>query len=77
MDELKRIVDAIPGEESTCVATLVVLSEMFMRMYPTRNPAGFAHMIAAGARLFAVGLQKVADLLDKIFPQKTKTEDGK
>lgn len=72
LTSLQNVVNQIPGQESAVVAVGAIGLEFAMRLWPTRNPAGLIHMIAGGARIVALGLSKVADLLDKILPQKTK-----
>ena len=70
MDALANFVNQIPGQESSLVAIGAIAVEFAMRMWPTKNPAGLIHTVVGGCRLIATGLGKIADLLDKILPQK-------
>ena len=53
-------------------ATIAVVLEFVFRMLPTEKPLSTLHVISKSIRLIADVLLKIAELSDKVLPQKLK-----
>lgn len=74
MEELfVKVMEALASVEAAAVTVALVLDFVF-RMIPSKEPLSVLHVVAKGARLLGEALIKVAEISDKVLPQKTKEE---
>jgi hypothetical protein len=73
MQFLDKIIELISSFMTGPIfATVAVVLEMFMRLIKTDKPIGFIHMIAGILNKVGSLFSKLAELLDKLLPQKLK-----
>ncbi len=65
-------IDKIPGGEWTASAGVMVIIEFIFRLIPTKKPLSIAYVISDSLKAIATGCSKVATLMDKFLPQRTK-----
>lgn len=73
-DLITKALELLTSVQGSAVTIAVVLEFVF-RMIPSAKPLSIAHIVAAAARGIGAVLTKLADILDKVLPQKVKTEE--
>jgi len=58
--------------DAAIVTGAAILIELVFRLVKSKKPLSIAHGVAAGARKVSDLCSKLADLLDKVLPQKLK-----
>lgn len=72
MEELlAKALELLSSVEGASVSIALVLEFLF-RVIPSEKPLSILHLVAKGCRGVALVLGKVADVLDKVLPQKLK-----
>lgn len=66
-----KIMAALASAEGAS-ATIAVVVEFILRVVPSKKPMSIAHAVSAAVRTVARVAEKLADVLDKVLPQKTK-----
>ncbi len=74
MEFLEKLSGVIPHEAAVVVIIAGALDFIF-RMVKTEKPLSLAWVIAAGARKLGEFLTKLASFLDKVLPQKVKSDE--
>lgn len=72
MEELFEKVLSFLASIEGASATIAIVLEFVWRLIPSEKPKSVLHMIAYVAKKLSDVLAKVAELLDKVLPQKIK-----
>ena len=72
MEFLNHLVSVIPDGSAPWIASVAVAIEFALRLIHSTKPLSILHLVGGGARVVGSLFVKVADLLDKILPQKLK-----
>jgi hypothetical protein len=70
MEWLDKIIAVIPGQEWTFYPALLMVSQLIMARFPSAKPIGWFHMGSGILHKVSVLLEKVAQIIDRVFPQK-------
>lgn len=74
MEEIfSKVMEFLSSAEGSSMTIALVLDFVF-RMVPTKKPLSVLHLVAKGAGMVGSALVKVAELADKVLPQKVKEE---
>jgi hypothetical protein len=69
MEFLDKVISFV-GSIEGMTATVAVILEFVLRLFKSEKPLGILHFAAALVGKFAVLLTKIAQLSDKVLPQK-------
>ena len=73
METINHLIEVISKfMDGTVFVGLAMLVEMFLRMVKTEKPVGIVHAISGFLKGVAMLFGKIAEMLDKILPQKLK-----
>lgn len=72
MEFLNHLVAVIPDGSAPWIASVAVALEFALRLIPSSKPLSVLHVVGGAVRVMGSLFVKVADLLDKILPQKLK-----
>lgn len=68
-----KVMEFLSSAEGSSMTIALVLDFAF-RMIPSKKPLSVLHLVAKGAGMVGSALVKLAELADKILPQKVKEE---
>lgn len=74
LEKLNLFLNSIPHAEEIVVVTVAGVVDLVLRLLKTEKPLSLALVLAKGLRLVAAICEKIAVLLDKILPQRVKSE---
>jgi hypothetical protein len=74
MEFLQNLVSMIPDVSWPALATIAVILDFAFRLLKTKKPLSIFWMISDGLKLVAMGLGKIAALMDKVLPQRVAGE---
>lgn len=69
LDQVLAFLASVSGPALVIIAGVV---EFALRFVKSEKPLSILHLVAAGARKVAKILESIANLLDKVLPQKLK-----
>ena len=72
MEILHKILEVISGDVLAQSSIIAVVLEFIFRLIPSKKPVSIAWLIRDGIEIVAKILGSVAELLDKILPQRLK-----
>lgn len=72
MEILDQILALLGSLGPEVLATVAIVLEFALRLVPSDKPKSILHLIGAVARKVGEALVKIADILDKVLPQKLK-----
>lgn len=70
MDHLDSIVAMIQSMSPSLIAGIAAVVEVILRLVKSDKPLGILHLLGMGARKVGGLLTAIADLSDKILPQR-------
>ena len=71
-DVLDKIIAALTGISGPVLVGAAAVIELVFRLLKTDKPLSIAHVVAASARKVSDALEILANILDKILPQRIK-----
>jgi hypothetical protein len=77
MEILDQVLAVLGSINGAAIATIAIVLEFAFRMIKSPKPLGILHLVAAFARKLSQVLGAVADLSDKVLPQKVESEELK
>lgn len=75
MEFLNHLWSVIPDVSAPWLVGAALGLEFVFRLSPTQKPLSIAHVVGAVVRKSGEILVKLADLLDKLLPQKLKSPE--
>lgn len=70
MEQLSHISDMIMNMSPVMISGIAAVLEVVLRLVKSEKPLSILHMLGMGARKIGELLVKIADLSDKILPQR-------
>jgi recombinational DNA repair protein (RecF pathway) len=70
MEFLDAVLAFLTNLSPTVVAGAALVLELVLRLFPSEKPKSILHLVSSGIRKVSDVLEGVANLLDKVLPQK-------
>jgi hypothetical protein len=70
-DFFAKVMEFLSSAEGASLTIAVVIDFVF-RLFPSEKPKSVLHLVSFFARKLSEVLEKLADVLDKVLPQKLK-----
>ena len=74
IEKLMEVLNSIPHAEELAVVAIAGVTDLVLRVLKTEKPLSLALVAAKSLRLLAAICEKIASLLDKVLPQRVKSE---
>lgn len=75
MEILEAVLAFLGSINGAAVATIAIVLEFAFRMIKSEKPLGILHAVAAIIKKLAAVLTKIAELSDKVLPQKVEKSE--
>lgn len=72
MDFLNHLLAVLPDPSAPWIVSLSIGLEFLLRLVPSAKPLSILHLVGGAVRVVGSIFTKMADLLDKVLPQKLK-----
>jgi len=77
MEFLDQVLALLSGINGAAIATIAIVLDFAFRLIKSPKPLGVIHFVAGVVKQLAAVLTKIAEISDKVLPQKVEDESLK